>query len=69
LFFWNCWNGLTIRERHWSTGCRKPAPQTLNTGPSWWSEKAIDDKSRLGVFDDMNKLMQMKTALALAANL
>ncbi|MCF8113350.1 MAG: SPFH domain-containing protein [Desulfotignum sp.] len=28
-------------------------------------QKAIDDKSRLGVFDDMNKLMQMKTAMAM----
>jgi membrane protease subunit (stomatin/prohibitin family) len=28
-------------------------------------QKAIDDKSRLGVFDDMNKLLQMKTAMAM----
>ncbi|MCA1784877.1 MAG: SPFH domain-containing protein [Desulfobacteraceae bacterium] len=28
-------------------------------------QKAIDDKSRLNVFDDMNKLMQMKTAMAM----
>jgi len=28
-------------------------------------QKAIDDKSRLGVFDDMNKLMQMKAAMAI----
>ncbi len=28
-------------------------------------QKAIDDKSRMGVFDDMNKLMQMKTAMAM----
>ncbi len=27
-------------------------------------QKAIDDKSRLGVFDDLNKLLQMKTAMA-----
>ncbi len=27
-------------------------------------QKAIDDKSRLGMFDDLNKLMQMKTAMA-----
>jgi membrane protease subunit (stomatin/prohibitin family) len=28
-------------------------------------QKAIDDKSRMGVFQDMNKLMQMKTAMAM----
>lgn len=28
-------------------------------------QKAIDDRSRLGVFDDMNKLLQMKAAMAL----
>jgi len=28
-------------------------------------QKAIDDKSRLEVFDDMNRLMQMKTAMAM----
>ncbi|HCY84026.1 MAG TPA: virion core protein (lumpy skin disease virus) [Desulfobacteraceae bacterium] len=28
-------------------------------------QKAIDDKSRLSVFDDMNRLMQMKTAMAM----
>lgn len=28
-------------------------------------QQAIDDKSRLSVFDDLNKLMQMKTAMAL----
>ena len=28
-------------------------------------QKAIDDKSRLGMFDDLNKLMQMKTAMAM----
>jgi membrane protease subunit (stomatin/prohibitin family) len=28
-------------------------------------QKAIDDKSRLGMFDDMNKLMQMKAAMAI----
>ena len=27
-------------------------------------QKAIDDKSRLGVFDDLNKLLKMKTAMA-----
>ena len=27
-------------------------------------QAAIDDKSRLGVFDDLNKLLQMKTAMA-----
>jgi membrane protease subunit (stomatin/prohibitin family) len=27
-------------------------------------QKAIDDKSRLGVFDDLNKLMKMKAAMA-----
>jgi len=28
-------------------------------------QKAIDDRSRLGVFEDMNKLMQMKSAMAM----
>jgi membrane protease subunit (stomatin/prohibitin family) len=28
-------------------------------------QNAIDDKSRMAVFDDMNKLMQMKTAMAM----
>lgn len=28
-------------------------------------QQAIDDKSRLGLFNDMNKLMQMKTAMAM----
>jgi membrane protease subunit (stomatin/prohibitin family) len=28
-------------------------------------QKAIDDKSRLGMFDDLNKLMQMKAAMAM----
>jgi membrane protease subunit (stomatin/prohibitin family) len=28
-------------------------------------QKAIDDKSKLGVFDDMNKLLKMKAAMAL----
>ena len=28
-------------------------------------QEAIDDKSRMGVFDDMNKLMQMKAAMAM----
>lgn len=28
-------------------------------------QKAIDDRSRIGVFDDMNKLMQMKSAMAM----
>lgn len=28
-------------------------------------QKAIDDKSRLGVFDDVNKLLQMKAAMAI----
>lgn len=28
-------------------------------------QKAIDDKSRLGLFDDLNRLMQMKAAMAL----
>jgi membrane protease subunit (stomatin/prohibitin family) len=28
-------------------------------------QKAIDDKSRLGLFDDLNRLVQMKTAMAM----
>ena len=27
-------------------------------------QQAIDDKSQLGVFDDLNKLMKMKAAMA-----
>jgi len=30
-------------------------------------QKAIDDKSKLGVFDDLNKLLKMKTAMAMEA--
>jgi membrane protease subunit (stomatin/prohibitin family) len=30
-------------------------------------QKAIDDKSRLGLFDDMNKLLKMKAAMAMEA--
>ncbi|MDQ5988182.1 MAG: hypothetical protein CSYNP_03938 [Syntrophus sp. SKADARSKE-3] len=30
-------------------------------------QKAIDDKSKLGVFDDLNKLLKMKAAMALEA--
>lgn len=30
-------------------------------------QKAIDDKSRLGVFDDLNKLLKMKAAMAVEA--
>ena len=30
-------------------------------------QQAIDDRSRLGVFEDMNKLMQMKAAMAMEA--
>ncbi|MBM4315734.1 MAG: SPFH domain-containing protein [Deltaproteobacteria bacterium] len=30
-------------------------------------QKAIDDKSRLGLFDDLNKLLKMKAAMALEA--
>ena len=30
-------------------------------------QKAIDDKSRLGVFDDLNKLLKMKAAMAMEA--
>jgi membrane protease subunit (stomatin/prohibitin family) len=30
-------------------------------------QKAIDDKSRLGVFDDLNKLLKMKAAMAIEA--
>jgi membrane protease subunit (stomatin/prohibitin family) len=28
-------------------------------------QKAIDDKSRLGIFDDLNKLLKMKAAMAM----
>jgi len=30
-------------------------------------QKAIDDKSKLGVFDDLNKLLKMKAAMAMEA--
>jgi membrane protease subunit (stomatin/prohibitin family) len=33
--------------------------------PPTEAQKSIDDKSRMGVFDDMNKLLQMKTAMAM----
>ncbi|MBL0732718.1 MAG: SPFH domain-containing protein [Desulfosarcina sp.] len=38
---------------------------TTSVTPPPEVQKAIDDKSRMGVFQDMNKLMQMKAAMAM----
>ncbi len=45
-----------IRLTHLYTNSITPPPEV---------QQAIDDRSRMGVFDDMNKLMQMKAAMAM----
>jgi membrane protease subunit (stomatin/prohibitin family) len=41
-----------------------PISTSIPSRPPPEVQKAIDDKSRLGVFDDLNKLLKMKTAMA-----
>jgi membrane protease subunit (stomatin/prohibitin family) len=45
-----------IRMTHLYINAITPPPEV---------QQAIDDRSRMGVFDDMNKLMQMKAAMAM----
>ncbi len=45
-----------INLTHLYTNAITPPPEV---------QQAIDDRSRMGVFDDMNKLMQMKSAMAM----
>jgi len=45
-----------INLTHLYTNAITPPPEV---------QQAIDDRSRMGVFDDMNKLMQMKAAMAM----
>ena len=45
-----------IRMTHLYTNSITPPPEV---------QQAIDDRSRMGVFEDMNKLMQMKAAMAM----
>lgn len=59
--------GLTHRlEKDFSTFGLSLSQLFINSiTPPPEVQQAIDDKSRMGVFDDMNKLMQMKTAMAM----
>jgi membrane protease subunit (stomatin/prohibitin family) len=59
--------GLTNRLgedfRHFGLGLTQLYINAITPPPE--VQKAIDDRSRMGVFDDMNKLMQMKAAMAM----
>jgi membrane protease subunit (stomatin/prohibitin family) len=59
--------GLTERLRddftHFGLGLTQLYTNAITPPPE--VQKAIDDRSRMGVFDDMNKLMQMKAAMAM----
>ena len=59
--------GLTERLRedfsHFGLGLTHLYTNAITPPPE--VQKAIDDRSRMGVFDDMNKLMQMKAAMAM----
>ena len=48
--------------RHFGLGLAQLYINAITPPPE--VQQAIDDKSRMNVFDDMNKLMQMKTAMA-----
>ncbi|BBO87308.1 SPFH domain-containing protein [Desulfosarcina ovata] len=60
-------SGLTERLRedfkHFGLGLTHLYTNAITPPPE--VQKAIDDRSRMGVFDDMNKLMQMKAAMAM----
>ncbi|NNF97874.1 MAG: SPFH domain-containing protein [Desulfobacteraceae bacterium] len=60
-------DGLTKRIqqdfRHFGLGLTHVYINAITPPPE--VQKAIDDRSRVGVFDDMNKLMQMKAAMAM----
>jgi membrane protease subunit (stomatin/prohibitin family) len=59
--------GLTdqLRDDFGRLGLSLPALYINSITPPQDVQKAIDDKSRLGVFDDLNKLLQLKAAMAL----
>jgi membrane protease subunit (stomatin/prohibitin family) len=59
--------GLTaqLREDFGRLGLSLPALYISSITPPQDVQKAIDDKSRLSVFDDLNKLLKLKTAMAL----
>ncbi len=52
----NDFSHFGIRLTHIYVNAVTPPPEV---------QQAIDDRSRMGVFDDMNKLMQMKAAMAM----
>lgn len=49
--------------RHFGLGLAQIYINAITPPPE--VQQAIDDRSRMGVFDDMNKLMQMKAAMAM----
>jgi membrane protease subunit (stomatin/prohibitin family) len=59
--------GLALRLqedfKHFGLGLTQLYMNSITPPPE--VQKAIDDRSRIGVFDDMNKLMQMKAAMAM----
>jgi membrane protease subunit (stomatin/prohibitin family) len=59
--------GLTdqLRDDFGRLGLSLPALYINSITPPQDVQKAIDDKSRLGVFDDLNKLLRLKAAMAL----
>ena len=70
---------LPARYEELSGGPRKSFSRKISASSAWGCtalyinsitpppevQKAIDDKSRLAVFDDLNKLLKMKAAMAL----
>jgi membrane protease subunit (stomatin/prohibitin family) len=56
-------NRLQEDFKHFGLGLAQLYINSITPPPE--VQQAIDDKSRLGVFDDMNKLMQMKAAMAM----
>ena len=56
-------NRLQADFKHFGLGLTQLYMNAITPPPE--VQKAIDDRSRMGVFDDMNKLMQMKAAMAM----
>jgi membrane protease subunit (stomatin/prohibitin family) len=56
-------NRLGEDFRHFGLGLTQLYINAITPPPE--VQQAIDDRSRMGVFDDMNKLMQMKAAMAM----
>jgi membrane protease subunit (stomatin/prohibitin family) len=54
---------LVVDFKHFGLGLTQLYMNAITPPPE--VQQAIDDKSRLNVFDDMNKLMQMKAAMAM----